>query len=156
MGKRSRRRVGGAPTAEPTGRVSPEPVEVAEKDAPPKPPWAPFPLSEIAVVVALVLAVGGFVAGGKTGTTVLVTGLLLGSAAGFEQALREHRSGFRSHAAVLAGLPAAVAVGALALLHVPSAVMPVAAVGVLIACFLPIRSDFVKRKAERELRNQQR
>ncbi|MSW87710.1 MAG: hypothetical protein F2799_02660 [Actinobacteria bacterium] len=110
-----------------------------------------MPLTEIAVGVGLLMAVGGFLTGGRTGTAILIVGLLLGSVAGFEQALREHRAGFRSHAAVLAGLPAAVLVGLLALVGAPGVVIPPAAVGLLIACYLPLRSDFSRRQADRDL-----
>jgi len=160
MGKRSRRRAG-APTAAPHVGLEPKSAHpdaaehgrsgVSTEDGPPPPPWAPLPLTEIAVGVGLVMAVGGFVAGGRTGTGILIVGLLLGSVAGFEQSLREHRSGFRSHAAVLAGMPASVLVGVLALLGAPGVVIPPVAVGVLIACYLPLRSDFSRRQADRDL-----
>ena len=153
MGKRSRRRVVGAPTQLPAADESPKQAVNAtseDEEGPPKPPWAPFPLTEIAVVIAVVFAVGGFLMGSRTGTTIVVVGLVLGSLAGAEQAWREHRAGYRSHTAVLAAVPAAVSVAVLAILGAPPALYPPVAIGVLIAAFLPIRSDFTRRQADRE------
>lgn len=108
----------------------------------PDPPWGKLPLTEVAVLLGLVAAAAGFFIGGSAGTSTMITGLLLASLAGFEQALREHRSGYRSHAFVLAGIPAAVAIGVMALLDVPKEVFPPVAVAVLIGAWLPIRSAY--------------
>jgi hypothetical protein len=81
---------------------------------PPPAPWHPFPLVELCVLVGLVLLVVGFLdADSSRGRALLVAGMLLGSLAGLETALREHLGGVRSHAGVLAGLPAVAVAGAL-------------------------------------------
>jgi hypothetical protein len=83
---------------------------------PSRPPWHPFPLVELCVLVGLVLLVVGFLdAETARGRALLVAGLVLGSLAGLETALREHLGGQRSHAVLLAAVPA---VGAIALLAV--------------------------------------
>jgi hypothetical protein len=81
-------------------------------DERPRAPWAPFPLVELAVLVALVLLVAGFAVRGHRGTLMIAAGLVLGSLAGLELSIREHFAGYRSHTALLAGAVAvAVAVG---------------------------------------------
>jgi hypothetical protein len=81
------------------------------KDGPPPPPWGSFPLSELTTLVAIVLLVAGFFVMPPQGTVMLVVGLVLGSLAGLERAVREHFSGFRSHTLLIAGA-AAVATSA--------------------------------------------
>jgi len=152
VGKRSRRRFSAPP------RQSDAPVEPRSKDAspaggsaepdsvgPPAPPWGAFPLTEIAVAIGMAMLVGGFVAGGRAGTVILVTGMALSSLAGFEQALREHRAGYKPHSAVLAGVPAAVTVGVLAATGVAPKFFAPAAIGVAIAAWLPIRASYSNR-----------
>jgi hypothetical protein len=80
----------------------------ARRDGPPPPPWGSFPLSELVTLVAIVLIAGGFFVAPPQGTVMLVTGLVLGSLAGLELAVREHFSGFRSHTLVIAGAAAVV------------------------------------------------
>ncbi len=77
----------------------------------PAAPWSPFPLIELAILIALVLIVVGFLTRGGRGGVLLGCGLGLASLAGLELTIREHFSGYRSHAALLAGA-AAVAVAA--------------------------------------------
>ena len=115
------------------------------KTDPPAPPWGSFPLTEIAVAIGLAMLVGGFVAGGRVGTVILATGMVLSSLAGFEQALREHRGGYKPHSAVLAGIPAAITVGVLAAAGVAPKFFAPAAIGVAIAAWLPIRASYSDR-----------
>jgi len=147
MGRRTRTRLGvpsGAPIAPPADRAE---RRVHDSDeGPPPAPWGNLPLTEVSVAIGLVMLVAGFAIGGRTGTVVLVVGLVLGSLAGFEQALREHRGGYRSHSAVLAGVPAAAVVGVLAIVGVPPLYFAPAAIGVAIAAWLPIRASFTKRR----------
>jgi hypothetical protein len=75
-------------------------------DGPPPPPWGSFPLSELVTLVAIVLIAAGFFVAPPQGTVMLVVGLVLGSLAGLELAVREHFSGFRSHTLVIAGAAA--------------------------------------------------
>jgi hypothetical protein len=99
MGKRSRRHAALAAlpsTDRAAGRA------VAEGPERPPARWGAFPVSEIAIVAGLVLLVAGFTRG--DGRTLLV-GLGLIVLATLEQSVREHVTGFRSHAALLALVP---------------------------------------------------
>ena len=69
------------------------------------------------MLTGLLLLVAGLLRLGKSGGGVLlVCGIALASLGGLDTALREHFSGFRSHATLLAALPA-VARGRRALLR---------------------------------------
>jgi hypothetical protein len=74
----------------------------------PKAPWHPVPLAELCVLVGIILIVAGLITGvsGDGGRLLLVTGLALGSLGGLDTSAREHFSGWASHTAVLAGVPA--------------------------------------------------
>jgi hypothetical protein len=83
-----------------------------DPDERPKAPWAPFPLVELVVLLALVLLVAGFAVRGHRGTVMIGAGLVLGTLSGLELSIREHFTGYRSHTALLAGAMAlAVLVG---------------------------------------------
>jgi hypothetical protein len=101
-----------APSARPTGLAA-RTARGKPADERPRAPWHPVPLAELCVLVGIVLIVAGLIAGagGDRGRLLLVTGLALGSLGGLDTAAREHFSGWASHTAVLAGLPA-VAVAA--------------------------------------------
>ncbi len=77
----------------------------------PDPPWAPFPLVELAILIGIVLLVLGFVTHGPRGHVLLGCGLGLASLASLELTIREHFAGYRPHTSLLAGA-AAVAVAA--------------------------------------------
>jgi hypothetical protein len=77
-------------------------------------PWGSFPLVELCVLSAIVLAVAGAVVRGHAGGVLLVGAALLGSVAGLEVALREHLGGYRSHTTLLAGVGG---IATMALLH---------------------------------------
>ena len=76
----------------------------------------------LAGIVLLVLGLMSY--DSDRGKAMLVSGMLLGSLGGLDTALREHFSGFRSHAAILAGLPA---VGLAAILFFAGAPWPLVA-----------------------------
>lgn len=107
MGRRSRKRGGpGAPRAQPAAPASPRtgpPRRRARLDEAPKPPWAPFPLVELCILVGLVLIVVGFFATGQRAVTLLAFGLVLVGLATLDLSIREHFAGFRSHTTLLAG-----------------------------------------------------
>ena len=84
-------------------------------DERPPAPWGSFPLSELAVLVAIVLIVASFPVGGDQGVVMFAAGLLLGTLAGLEVSIREHFSGFRSHSTLLAGCLAILTITAIAL-----------------------------------------
>ena len=84
-------------------------------DERPPPPWGSFPLSELAVFVAVVLLIGSFFVRGETGGVMFIAGLLLGTLAGLEVSIREHFAGFRSHSTLLAGTLAIATITVIAL-----------------------------------------
>jgi hypothetical protein len=74
----------------------------------PKAPWSPFPLTELVVLLAMALIVGGVLTDGGRRGALLACGFALVSLAGLELALREHFAGYRSHSTLLAGASAIV------------------------------------------------
>lgn len=84
-------------------------------DERPPPPWGSFPLSELAVLIAIVMLIGSFFVRGTTGGAMFIAGLLLGTLAGLEVSIREHFAGFRSHSTLLAGSLAVVTITVIAL-----------------------------------------
>jgi putative exporter of polyketide antibiotics len=135
MGRRSRKqRRDPAPAP-----ASPRPA-AARRGERPRAPWHPFPLVELSVLIGLVLIVWGlFRADEDSGRVMLLCGLALGSLAGLETALLEHFSGFRSHALLLAALPAVVVAGVLFFARAPWVTIPIAAALVFAAAFLALR-----------------
>lgn len=102
---------------------------------PPRALWGSFPLSELVVLAALAFLVTGFVLGGRQGAILIGAGLVAGSLAGLELALREHVAGYRSHTLVLsaaAGLATFIPLLLLAPDGTPVAAIAVA--GVAVAC----------------------
>ena len=129
MGRRARRR----PEA-PRAAASPA------APARPRAPWHPVPLTELCVLAGLVLLVWGLVrADDPAGRVLLVCGMALGSLGGLETALREHFAGTRSHAAVIAGVPAVAAAGVLFFARAPWVLVPVCAAAVFAAAFAALR-----------------
>ena len=115
MGRRTRRRAE-RPSARP------------DLDQRPRAPWHPFPLVELAVLAGIVLLVLGVInADSDRGRALLVAGMLLGSLGGLDTVLREHFSGYRSHALVLAGLPTVAIAAVLYFVRAPWPVVVVAA-----------------------------
>jgi hypothetical protein len=81
----------------------------------PHAPWHPLPLSELLIVVGAVLVVLGLKQLGNEahpdishGGAKLLVGLVVVAIGTFEVALREHRSGYRSHTIMLSLLPVLV------------------------------------------------
>jgi hypothetical protein len=144
MGRRSRKRGDPAPVpASPrpaparrdTRRTSP-----AGTDERPRAPWHPFPLVELSVLIGLVLIVWGlFRTDEDSGRAMLLCGMALASLAGLETALREHFSGYRSHALLLAALPAVLVAGVLFFARAPWLTIPIAAALVFVPAFLALR-----------------
>jgi hypothetical protein len=69
----------------------------------PESPFAGLPVSELAIFAGLVAAVIGFINGGGP---ALVVGLIICALGVVEITAREHFSGYRSHTALLAAVPA--------------------------------------------------
>jgi hypothetical protein len=116
-------------------------------DERPPAPWGNFPLSELAVFVAIVLILGSFAARGKTGGVMFIAGLLLGTLAGLEVSIREHFAGFKSHSTLLAGSMAVIAITVIALaageVFVP--ILLAAGLGVFALAFWTLREAFRRR-----------
>jgi len=144
MGKRSRKQRASAPRdavvgAPPTARLP----RRAPADERPKAPWHPVPLVELCVLVGIVLIVIGFFSlSDRRGAILIVLGTLLGSFAGLDTAIREHFAGFRSHTALLSGVPAILAAGVLFFARAPWIVLVIAAVAVFAAAFVSFRRAF--------------
>lgn len=68
---------------------------------PPKAPWAPLPLAELAIVIGGLAVVVAALRSNENGMIAGFLLILLGTA---EFSWREHRHGYRSHGAVLAGI----------------------------------------------------
>jgi hypothetical protein len=134
MGRRSRKRGDPAP-ASPSPRAAP-----ARRAERPRAPWHPVPLVELCVLIGLVLIVWGlFRTDDDSGRVMLLCGMALASLAGLETALREHFSGYESHALLLAALPAVVVAGVLFFARAPWIAIPLAAALVFAAAFLALR-----------------
>jgi hypothetical protein len=150
MGKRSRKR--GATIAPPPAATEPVRARAAApvsrrarmSDAP-KAPWAPFPLTELVILLALVLLAVGFLSDGDRRGVLVGIGLVLASLGGGELALREHFAGFRSHTSLLATLCGFVA-GALAwAVGAPRGAILAVAVVVAVVAFPYLRRTFMRR-----------
>jgi hypothetical protein len=141
MGRRSRKRRDPAP-APASPRPAPDGRRPHARQATDRPraPWHPFPLVELCVLIGLVLIVWGlFRSDEDSGRVMLLCGMALASLAGLETALREHFSGFRSHATLLAALPAVLVSGVLFFARAPWVTIPIAAALVFLAGFLALR-----------------
>jgi len=72
------------------------------------------------VLAGIVLIVIGLIKfDSRQGKTMLVVGLALGSLGGLDTAAREHFAGYKSHATVLAGVPAVAVAAALYFAQLP-------------------------------------
>lgn len=132
--KRRKRRPRRPVEPAPASSAPPKPhrgVAAARDDRPPA-PWGSFPLVEIAVLVGIVMLVIGLVVGGERGTLLIGIGLGLAGLGGLELAIREHFAGFRSHSALLAGVPA---LAVLALLFYTETLSPGARIAVAAVVF---------------------
>ena len=105
-----RRRVEGGQTRRTYARGRP-----SIEDRPPA-PWGNFPLSELAIFVAIALIIVGFFTGGTRGPLIALAGLALGSLGGLEVSIREHFAGYRSHTLLLAAALAMLTTTVIALI----------------------------------------
>ena len=116
-------------------------------DERPPPPWGSFPLSELAVFVAIALLIGSFFVRGETGGVMFIAGLALGTLAGLEVSIREHFAGFRSHSTLLAGSLGILTITIIALaagtVFVP--ILLAAGLGVFGIAFWSLREAFRRR-----------
>ncbi|MGH2919250.1 MAG: hypothetical protein ACRDLS_11745, partial [Solirubrobacteraceae bacterium] len=86
----------------------PSRFEVRDGVARPDPVWSPFPLTELAIVVGMVLFGLGYFASADRSPALLGGGALVLIVAVGEMCLREHFGGFRSHSILLALLPVTI------------------------------------------------
>jgi hypothetical protein len=83
----------------------------------PQGPFGPLPISELAILVGLIAAVIGFVGHGGP---ALIVGLIVCALGVIEITGREHFSGYRSHASLLAAIPSVAIEVAIVLAFKPS------------------------------------
>ncbi|HEX4564430.1 MAG TPA: hypothetical protein VH115_08240 [Solirubrobacteraceae bacterium] len=123
----------------------------------PRAPWHPLPLSELLILVGAIGAAIGFSRGVSHGAAPMFAGLAAVLIGTLEFTLREHLSGYRSHAIIIAVLGVAVfhsaiALGVAAFTHVPRA-LNVALIALDIAVFAVLfkvlRARFLDARRER-------
>jgi hypothetical protein len=125
----------------------------------PPAPWHPFPLSELLILVGVIGAVIAFSRGAERGTALLIASIACVILGTVEVTLREHLSGYRSHATLLSVLPPLALHSAVVLVtqsqtQVPRwlnvALLPID--GALFAVlFKVLRARFVDARRERTL-----
>lgn len=124
----------------------------------PQPPWHPWPLSELLILVGIVGVIVGF-SRGSSGVSLLVAGIGAVALGTLEFSLREHLAGYRSHTILLAAVPTVVVHTALALglvaLSAPASASVLAPVAVDLPVFAVLfkllRARFLNARRERTL-----
>ncbi len=154
MGRRSRKRIQSESGAEkaPDRLSTTRKGSVELKPELPPAPWGSFPLAEIAVLLALIIGVIGFIVGSREGMILVFIALGLGSLAGLEVSLREHLTGFRSHSSLLAGLPTAISLAVSYASGLPFVAMIAIAVAIFSAGFWLFRDLFKRRSGGKSFR----
>lgn len=155
-GDPARRAVAPPPRREPGGGSAREAVSVRQPrgtygERPPS-PFGGVPVSELAIFAGVIATVVGFVEGGGIAFAV---GLVVCTLGVLEVTAREHLSGYRSHAGLLAAIPAAaVGVVIVAIVGVPSprAVILLAVVPVYTGAFWLLRRRFLTARQARLVR----
>lgn len=119
----------------------------------PAAPWDPFPLSELLIFIGILFIGAGMVVGLRSGQGQMVgaVGLAIACLGALENVIREHFAGFRSHAGLLAGVAALVAIGIAANTgaSVPLRIGISLAVGAF--AYFPLRRAFLARSGGRRL-----
>lgn len=119
-----------------------------EGERPPS-PFGGLPISEIAILVGAIGAAVGLIQGGGA---ALVVGLIVCTLGVVEVTAREHFSGFRSHASLLASIPAvAVGVGVVVVFGQPRqrSVILLAVIPVYALLFWLLRKRFMSARQAR-------
>jgi hypothetical protein len=157
MGRRSRKRAS-EPVAPPEPRdrpaapASPPPAAPrtatykARREDAPQPPWAPFPLTELCILLSIVLLGIGFLfADGERRGVLLGGGFLLVTLAAGELSVREHFAGYRSHTSLLAGICAIGAALPFWLAPIPQEIVLLVGLIAFVAGVLGFRRTFMRR-----------
>lgn len=119
----------------------------------PEGPFGGLPVSEVAILLGIIGAVIGFLNGGGP---ALVVGLVVCGLGVCELTAREHFSGYRSHTALLAGLPAvAIEAGLVALVGEPKqrSLLLLVVVPVFAVLFWLLRRRFMAARQARVARS---
>jgi hypothetical protein len=160
MGRRSRKRVaadraaaGQTPSPDPAPRPAAagarhqRPLDRrARLGEAPKAPWAPFPLVELAVLLAMGMIIAGFLSDGRRQRTLLVAGIVIAALSGLEVSIREHFAGYRSHTTLLAGVcTVAVIIPLVLIVRLPQAAVLATALAVFATAFYLLRAAFARR-----------
>jgi hypothetical protein len=156
MGRRSRKRVSHE-IAPPPPPEAPRPVvpppapprtatyTSRREDAPPA-PWAPFPLTELCILLSIILLAGGFLfASGDRRAVMIGGGFVLVTLSAGELSFREHFAGYRSHSSLLAGLAAVLVAIPPYIAGVDQGVILPFALVVGAVAFVVLRRAFVRR-----------
>jgi hypothetical protein len=122
----------------------------------PQAPWHPLPLSELLILVGAIGFFIGLTRGISNGAAPLIAGLVALAIGTVEVTLREHLSGYRSHAIILAALPVVVLDSLLVLVVSPlttavKLVLLVVDVGLFVSLFRLLRARFADARRERRL-----
>jgi hypothetical protein len=117
----------------------------------PQSPFGGLPISELAILVGLIASVVGFIQGGGP---ALVVGLIVCTLGVVEVTAREHFSGYRSHAALLAAIPSVALEAGVVLAFKPSqrAILVLAVVPVFAGLFWWLRRRFLVARQARVAR----
>lgn len=123
----------------------------AKLDEAPPPPWAPFPLTELVILLGILSAAVGWLAvSGPRQTAMVIGGFILISLASAELALREHLAGYRSHTLLLSSMPSIFVAGICWMLWheydlIPRQVAPIAFLGTFGFAVWQLRELFKRR-----------
>jgi hypothetical protein len=152
MGRRSRKR-SSTPIAPPPPReiVTPPPAAPrtatykSRREDAPQPAWAPFPLTELTILLAIIMLGLGFLAGGDRRAALLGGGFVLVTLSAGELSLREHFAGYRSHSSLLAGIVAILCAIPVWLLPVPQPVVLLVGIVAFVLALVAFRRAFMRR-----------
>ncbi len=117
----------------------------------PESPFGGLPISELAILLGLVAAVIGFL---RHGGPALIVGLIVCALGVIEITAREHFSGYRSHASLLAAIPSVAIEVGIVLAFKPSqrALLVLVVVPVFGALFWWLRKRFLIARQARVAR----
>jgi hypothetical protein len=117
----------------------------------PESPFGGLPISELAILLGLISSVIGFLANGGP---ALIVGLIVVALGVIEITAREHFSGYRSHAALLAAIPSVAVEVGIVVAFKPSqrAILVLAVIPVFAGLFWWLRRRFLIARQARVAR----